>query len=693
MSRKLLACSLAIVLLAAFALSGRPKQVPEPPPAQDGFSLSLRGTGLVDSDSGKAMRAYADLDTMTEGSPNTTIELIALTSAPHTEVLYVSDYPMSDPKESMLEDISKAVRNVGMKIEPIDLSSAMKQNDSVILIPSDALPDALAEGDISRLAGSNTVIFYGKPLTIAEDGSGSEIQVGDGALSLLNLSDHDGAIFAGPGGPETRTIGNASVYGYPSGRLILYPESAGADEIAGMIMEESWHSRSTAIAYTNGTRIFSDQLPRGRYFVRLIYWSDGNGLSSTGMEDSVPSCFSSVCGGGVLGINDSILASGGFDYSYELWGSLEYPETYEFGLRFAGENFSSEVPVAPAVMKTYANENGRAAADLPPGSYLVELVDQYGGIHAAAYTHVPGMRIRLARIEEFVNVFNITIDGAPLSGKRITIVADGLRNYTVTTDGNGLARLTLSLGPGMHSFAAEGGGLSATTYYTQPEDGAGLALYFFFALFACFLALALCLRGRARRRIVIRSLPLRPMPSRMIGIPYDAFRALFRKIQEDRAPGLPLSVKDIRIGIMKHAVYKGRPLSLTDSNVYRVIDSLARRGAVLFHKGYAMPADAAGGLPMEHWVMRRRMSDALMERGERAVEKGGALLHSGKRLHVWPDIRGDPAGGTLIFPDKAGKYAYIESLRGYGAREARLRLELAFGKMQCVTIDEWLERV
>ena len=642
------------------------------------------------------MRAYAFIDASTIGNPNTTLELIALGSPPHHESYYIQDYPLSEKEGSDLGTINASLGKYGLKMDPISIAGALKGRDSIILIPTDALPDALADGGIVQLVESNTVIFYGKPLTIAEDSSGSQMEVNDTVLQALNLtSGEDRTISPTIGGPAERLIGNATVFEYYSGRIIIYPEDGNPAEITDLIAKEKWQSHCTVSAFDGGDLIFSDPLPRGKYFMRMLYDSSGSNFSASGVEDSVPSCFSKDCGaaGGTLSINDTPDQSGQLDYTYELWGNLSFPKTYYLHLEFIRDNLSFEASALPATMKTYATESGQIHADLPPDSYIVDLVDQDGVVHATAYTHVPDLRIRLIRIEDYTHVFNISLDGSPLSGQRISLMADG-KNFSLTTDANGLAKISFVLGAGRHSFTVDAGGLEATTYYTKPDDQSDLLIYLFFALFVSFAVVAAYLNGRMAKRFTIRSNPLRSSQSKAVVIPYQEFRELFARIQEDRAPGLPLTVRDIRIGIMKHATFEGRALFLTDSNIYRVVDKLARNGTMLFHEGYSMPAEAAHDTPIEYWVMRRKISERLMEIGERFLEKDRAFWAFGKRLHIWPDIFPETlagkTGNLLIFPDEERKSSYLAAMRGSNALMAQILLELKYGKTRCVTIDEWL---
>jgi len=661
------------------------------------FSISFQGAGFADDDLGQTIRAYIGIESVSQGNPNTTVELISLPKAPRSGVYYISDYSISDGKRAILATITDNLGRYGIPLVPATLDDAMKTQGSVIILPSEAIPDALASGRLTRLIDSNTVIFFGKPLTIAVDASGSQVQVGDRIFSALNVTqDADGGMAPRANGPGRSDAGNSTVLEYPSGWFVVYPDGedpALGNEIADLIEKEGWQSQSVETDFTLGNKtssiLFTKPLPKGEYYLRLIFESKAANFSNSGLRDF--GLFQKTIG--TLRMSDTASPTGRLDYAYELWGNLTYPETYDLTLQFTRNgSVADRKDIQSITMKTYATESGSVSANLTAGDYLVRLMDQDNNVRAAAYTHVPAVRVKLIRIEDTVHVFQVTVDGKPAAGQDISLVADGQKTYELQTDGSGLARIAFSLESGRHSFTVDLKGWKATTYYIKTDGQADLMLYAVLIPGVLFLGIAAYFGTRTRKKFGIRVHPRPPVASKTLRIPYQAFRELFRMTQDDRAPGLPLLVSDLRIGIRKHSTFRGAPLFVTDSNIYRILDRLTKKGAMLSYRGFFMPIEMASGLPIEYWAMKRRIMDCLMENGE----KSDGELIGGKRLHLWPKL--DPAliagkpDNILIFPDEERKADYLSSSQKHNPLLTQLSLEIQYGQIRCMTIDEWIGR-
>jgi hypothetical protein len=220
-------------------------------------------------------------------------------------------------------------------------------------------------------------------------------------------------------------------------------------------------------------------------------------------------------------------------------------------------------------------------------------------------------------------------------------------------------------------------------------------LYCVLLLGGAFLVAVVVLNARVKRKFVIHTYHRPASTSKILRIPYGTFLELFGMTQKHRAPDMPLSVSDLRIGMRMHAAYRGTPLFLTDSNIYNVLDSLVRKGKLFSYGGYFLPVEMAGDKPIEYWVVKRKLSDHLLERGDELKEtKKGGYAVRGKTFHFWPDIYPNLVHRTresvIIFPDEELKKEFFRLAHRYDPLWMELSLELQYGSIRFLTIDEFI---
>jgi len=348
-------------------------------------------------------------------------------------------------------------------------------------------------------------------------------------------------------------------------------------------------------------------------------------------------------------------------------------------------------------LKTFVTENGTVNPNITAGDYVVKLVDQEGLEHAAAYTHVPDLRVNLVRIEGDEHIFRIMLDGTPASETKSLLTVDGNETFPITTDGNGEARTLLVLSPGLHSFTIALGGENATTYFMKTEDTSNFMLYGVFLLGGALLVVGVLLNPKSKKKFAIRTYHGPATTSRILRIPYGTFLKLFIMTQKHRAPGMPLSVSDLRRGIQMYSTYRSARLFLTDSNIYNICDSLVRRGILLSYGGYFLPAEMARGKPIEYWVMKRKLSDYALENGDdlKEAEEGGFIMR-GEIFYLWPDVCPDLMRRThdavIVFPDENLKTKFFSIVHRYDPGWMELSLELQYGSIRSITIDDFIEK-
>ncbi|MFH1393827.1 MAG: hypothetical protein ABII71_05665 [Candidatus Micrarchaeota archaeon] len=704
------AFALLLAILVGYSMLLAPHEKPAEPAVSENFSfdMSILEYGLLDSGSGEGSRAFVTAQIESYGTENATIEMLLLEKKPLEKVYVVVDYYSSAEKRAITDGIERRLLEYGIEAESIYLYEAEGIEDGVIIIPSDAMPDRIPSESFGSILNGNAVIFFGKPLDVAMDHSGSQSVIGSRLYGELNLTyDERNGISSSFGGPNIHRAGSAQVAEYGDGYLVLYGDlvSPGySDEVASLILGQSWQSGREWTSVTPGLEggiealgLFTDRVEPGDYYLRILVDASSGMDSALGLFDI-----------GQLRDRDDTLrlpdvsGSGSpIEYSFELRDELDYPTMFELSLRFFKDGGIVDTVFAePITMKTISRESGSVEANLSAGDYVVRLIDQDGRIHASAYTHIQEVDIELVRIAGADHVFLIKVDGKPAESVPVTLTANGNAVFEMHTNKNGEIRKALSLAEGTHTFKAEVGGESGITYYRKGGAGASGMLYLVMLLGGAFLVAAMAVKSRGGRKWGIRT-HLRPAAaSRTLKIPHGTFIEIFRRTQEDRAAGLPISVSDLRIGMHKHSVFRGSPVFLTDSNIYHVLDSLVRKGRFLSYGGYFLPSEMAGGKPIEYWVIRRKLSDYFIERGEELpVVKGADFQVRGKMLHIWQEL--DPellaslarkADNIIIFPDSRRKGEFMKKASCPDPSWMKVLLEIQYGRIYCQTLDEFLER-
>ena len=103
------------------------------------FGMSVKEYGLIDS--GDGIRGFAIADIMMTGADNANASLIMLPKSPFSDIYEVDDYPTESEKHDILERAESELREYDIQVQPISAEEAMSKSGSVIIVPSDAMPD------------------------------------------------------------------------------------------------------------------------------------------------------------------------------------------------------------------------------------------------------------------------------------------------------------------------------------------------------------------------------------------------------------------------------------------------------------------------------------------------------------------------------------------------------------------------
>ena len=664
------------------------------------FDFSVNQYGLIDSDD--KVRGYATARVVSQSAENATLEMILLPDEAKTNIYKVTDYMSSMEKQNIMRETESYLSKYNIRIDGGGLEQLREKEDAVIIITSDAIPNTLTSGNLSDLIEDNVVVFFGKPLDIGLDISSSQELIGNELYEELGVN-YDGKISPTVYGPKVSIVGNATILQYDDGWLVIYEdEKVGKSELGELIIKEGWQLNRAENEYSlgemNGAKtFFTPPAETNDYHLRIIYSANSENESKTGMTD-LP-LFQNEHG--ILTLNENSRTGSNIAYSFELHDDLEYPIYYELSLQFVKDGqLQDEVPAKSVTMKTFARESGYASPNITAGSYIVNLVDSTGQVHASAYTKIPELKVRLVRISSNLHTFIITKDGDPVPSVPITLIVNEKQQMELYTDENGEAATSFVLAPGTHNFTVDLDGQRAITYYRKTGDDFGLLSYAALILGSVFFVAVIILKSKEKRKWAIKTYNRPPTISKTLKIPYDVFLQLFKMTQDNRAKGLPLSVSDLKIGLRKYATFRGAPLFVTESNLYLLIDKLAKKGRFLSYGGYFLPADASQSKPIEYWVLKRRISDYFVEHGEELKNSDQAdFLVRGKLVHIWHDL--DPkklvklckkTDNVIIFPDKKSKNSFKKMVQQYDPEWMKLALELQYGKLYCETLDEFLER-
>lgn len=697
-----------LAIIAGYTLLSTPeeiKTVEEKKPFS--FQFSPQDYGMLDN--GEHVRGYLTAHIIADSVGNSTVDMIMLGKPVKNDIYEVIDYPYAEDKHKALDSMESGLSQYGLEASGFYLEDVLGRKGVVVILPSDAMPDVLSSGKLTELIDGNVVIYFGKPLDISMDISGSQDNVGEAAYDALGVTSRNGVLSAKPNGPHVEQAGEAMVLEYPNGWLVLYLSEGGEEEQLGqdlsqLILREGWQSDRVEDSFTapegrGAVSFFSSPAEPGSYQMRVLFnaTEEGGPGQRIGMFDMdevrKPS--------GLLILDETRGADGKIDYSFELHSNETYPINYDFRLQFIRNGTVAVTETAKTVtMKTYSEESGQVSPELAPGEYVVRLIDQQGTVHAAGYTRVPKVRVKLESITESTHTFLITIDDKPAESVPIVLDINSKENFTLKTDKEGHASAEFAFAPGTHTFTVYAGGESGATRYVKKDDSSNTMLYGGLLFAAVFLGVVMVFGARKKRKWAIKTYHRPSTPSKVLDMPYDTFLELFGMSQKDRAKDLPLTISDLRIGLRKHATYKGAPLFVTDSNLYTLLDGMVKKGTFLSYGGYFLPAGMAGGKPIEYWVLKRRLSDHFIEKGEEPESAPGAdFMVAGKLVHIWHEP--DPkkllslcrkTDNVVIFPNEKEKDRFIAMMHGYDPAWMKLSLELQYGRLYCQTLDEFLER-
>jgi hypothetical protein len=670
------------------------------------FKFNVNSYGILDS--GDDARGFITARVLSQSAENATMEVMLFGNDTMKSIHMVDDYPYGNDKKEAISAMEGELLDYNIRLRKGHLDDLMDREGSVMVIPSDAMPDRLSSGELVELIEGNVVIFFGKPLDVSLDWSGSQTFIGDTLFSELEVTDDGKELTAKSQGPAIHQYGNATVLAYENGWLVIYEEEMLQDpasfgkEMASLVLREGWQEDRAESSYSIGEMdgaktFYSTPAEVGDHNMRVLYSAHSVNGSETGMFEMGEVQMLD----GRLMMKERSVSGEKISYAFELHDNLTYPVKYDFTLRFMkdGEEVDS-VQGRSVTMKTFARDSGSVVPNLTAGSYNVMMKDQNGKVHAMAYTHIPDLDVSLVRISDNAHFFDVTRDGEPAVLEEVELLVNDKDSFTLHTDKEGEASVSFMLGPGTHSFTIKAEGESATTYYRKADTGGSMMLYTGLVLGSVVMLGAIAVRSKRKRKWAVKTYRRPSTASRTLKVPYETFLELFRMTQDGRAKGLPLSVYDLRLGLRKHATYKGAPLFVTDSNLYTLLDGMVKDGRFLSYGGYFLPKEMADGKPVEYWIIRRRLTDYFIEHGEELDgSKDADFLVRGKMVHIWQDLDAKKlvslcrkADNVIIFPDSGSREGFRKRLQRHGADWMRLSLELQYGRLHCETLDEFLER-
>lgn len=715
---------LLFALLIAYAALAPPKtevKAPEPYGPMR-FTAYVQEEGIVDSSNGErtGARAYSTILLDGNNTFQANMTMLWLNKKPKTNIYSVTNYQRSALQDKMEAELEQELAPYGMGIEKVTLDEVMNKKDSVILLFSNALPSELTGGGLAELSNENLVIYSGLPFTVSTSLIGMQEEQNTSVYNTLNVTlDKSGKITSriGSPGPDLVDGSGYQMLRYDEGALVVFPAPAGstgnaAEVMVDIIIHDSWQEPVASDSFSQNLSTearrdfkftetyFSSESKESGAYMRLI-------LEAAGPNESVRRIFDRA--GlekmeGQLQIPSTVRRNADLAYRFELSENSTYPKQYQFALAFYRDGTHvDEKDLGYMMIQTIGVGEDKVTQNLSPGDYVVRLEDQGGQAHAQAYLHIPDVKVRLASIMDDTYTFTVRVDGEPAPPTKGSITVDGGRAHTFNVDKKGEARLPILLGPGRHEFLIEMDEEQYIVAYSVKSDDQYFMLYASVVLGPLLLIGGYFLRQGGVRKWGIVSHPRHDGGSTTMTIENDDFLKIFTTIQKERAAGMPLNVSDLRIGFRRFVTNEGRPVFLTDSNIYRLLESEARKGRFVAYEDYFMPASQMDGKPIEYWAVKRMITDFFIENGIDYSKHAKADLSfdSGKKiLHIYNNVDmkivaqlAKNADNYIIFPDRKSLTAFRDKLMEYDKSSMGVYLQLLYGRVFCYTVNDFITSV
>ncbi len=609
---------LAIGLLVLIVVALIPEQAPAAPQAVNGTSRLLE-FGRA-GDYGYATFAY-------NGSGSVT--LISLSEPPKTQIVVLKQDYLNTERYSYFMDALRALEKKGFSISEVD--SLASPNNSIIIIPSGAMPSEILER-LDNLTASNRVIYIGKRDLVY---SGNLVQE-DWSANLSNA-----------------TSGNLIIIEKTLDEFYSERNYTLLDSIAG----NSWAEEESQPFPYSGSGKMTVFIPlRNGSWMRMLPLSDSQYLprspvSITGNSEIFPGQRSQL----TIGLNYS---NGTVSYSLEKGGAILQQGDLD---RVRGEE-AFFLQLAP-------NDTG---------DYLVRIYDHSGTI-GAQRLHVKDLNVSLSSAYGNSYEFNVLLDGQPVDGEDASVGLNHSINSVNATVRNGKLVVSANLRQGENIFLVSLMGQQEQVHYSNSQENI-LIFYAKYLIPGLALIALFYIAMRLNRRPVYRIHVPESAPGKNTEVRLSAKEVLGSIDDVESRFGwksVPLYAKEVALGLKKLA----GGMEVNEGNVEALMKKMEEKGLVSSHLGlYGL---SRWGGPEER-ALKRIIRDKLVANGV-DFEEGEHGFDCGEKLLLTAPVDSEKES-IIVFEGREERRAYLQALED--RKRAKMELKVRNGLVRLATIDE-----
>ncbi len=295
------------------------------------------------------------------------------------------------------------------------------------------------------------------------------------------------------------------------------------------------------------------------------------------------------------------------------------PEMFLRIVDSSGEEVDN-VPQGP--VNVQADRSFDVPIDLDEGEYIISLVDDFNNVHAQSYMKIVSIDVEWkgnAQGKPYVYVFDVTIDGNPITLSDVTVSVDGGQYGSYRFNDVSTVRVDLGsrtenqrLPYGNHNFKFTSGALTVDVpvVLNAPETiFSNPILWVTVLLTAGIVGIGILF---ARREEIFYSIDIPnfpPVARTRVPLGSDIILGVISKVNDNyKWEKTPLTTAEIKNGF-KDVFYQGKPIYITDFNVEFILDQLVKKKKVVESNGYYGLQAWEGKHSMDYLALMRWLRD------------------------------------------------------------------------------------
>jgi hypothetical protein len=643
--RKLVGVALLALAAAFLLLIPQAESVPQIGGSQDFSALSLRvrSAWIADAQGGKVAVLPLVAHPKIEGE----IAAFCAESPIQQNFLVLQHASVPGVGESLAEAVAKELSACGFSSRSASLEDAMGAENSVIIAPTGALPEGLANGS-ERLAKKNN------RLVVLQSLAGRQISQ-EGEISGHNLSDWFEAVPLRPQNEReaARMAARASIV--PSG--------------ANLSREFLQAGNATIIVRVDGKAAYC----------RAVLVGEGR-CRAADSGKLVPDA------GKLLGPGTLVSSEEGV-FEFSLGNDEEVGRELRF---FAVAYLNGEEAQRDEISGGRISEGWASSFPIAinnGGKHVVRVLDQFSRPHASAYLEVAGLQAIPVSQQGERFEFRLFFGGKPAEGKvRAWIDGGEGREYFAS---NGTLVIHASPKAGKHSMNFEHGGASSQVPFEFYQNGLAETYLRLIIPAALFLfAVFILLRGPKKPTCCItfpefaqeRLEELEASEGQLV----RAWKMADRKNGGHRLPCYAEEIGDAFV----EGIGKRGKLAVDQYSTSAALRQLVSKGAFAEHMGLFIPCKETEGFSGGQLFCLRQLHGCMLGRGLK-FKRGRVVRVEGCRYEFMAFSSGQSvlAGigkkdRAIIFDSEKARSDFIRSLRENCAENTRIKLALSLGKLR-----------